>query len=279
MPGFGTAHQNITTGANFIPEVWSKELQVATESNLVAAKLVKRFDAELKAFGDVLHIPKISNLAANAKVTETAVTFQSPTEGKVDLTINKHYEVSFLIERMLDDQSKYTLQNEYKQRQSYALAKQIDTDVLALQSGLSQSEGSDNVALGDSNLLRGIQYLDDADAPEGDRSMIVSPATKMDLIQIQRLSSADFVGDKPVMKGFFGERYGVNFFVSTNVPTGTSGHINVLIHKEALACALQRNITMYSDFIIEHISDAYVADVLYGVIEYRDAFGVKMLGK
>jgi hypothetical protein len=279
--GLGTNHQTITTGDNFIPEVWGKELQRATENNLVMGKLVKRFDAEMKSFGDVLHIPKISNLSATAKSASTAVTFSSPTEGVVDLTINKHYHVALLIERNLDAKSKYNLAEEYKEKMSYALAKQIDTDTMALQSGLSQTVGTDNVAVTDAVLLSAIQKLDEADAPESDRSCVVSPATKMDLIQISRLSSSDFVNmaDRPVVNGFFDSRYGVNFYVTNNTVAGSSGHVNVLFHKEALALAIQTNPQLYSDFIIEYLGDAYVMDVKYGVVEYRDAFGVTILGK
>lgn len=275
----GSNHMTITTGDNFIPEVWSKELQLATEANLVMGRLVKRFDAEMKSFGDVLHIPLISNLSANDKSASTQVTFQSPTESKVDLTINKHKEISFLIERNLDAKSKYNLAEEYKAKQSYGLAKQIDTDVLGLQSGLSQSVGTDNVAVTDANVLRAIQYLDDADAPDSDRHFVMSPATKADLIQIDRYVNTRYVSDQPIVKGSFGERYGVMFYSSTNVPSGTAGRINLMFHREAFALAIQQNITLYSDFIIEYISDAYVADVLYGTVEYRDAFGVKVLGK
>ena len=270
---------NITTGDNFIPEVWSKELQLATESNLVMGRLVKRFDAEIKAFGDVLHVPQISNLAATDKVTETAVTFLAPTESKIDITINKHKHIAFLIERNLDAKSRYELAEEYKKKMAFGLAKQVDTDLLGLQSSLSQSEGTDNVALGDSNVLRAIQYLDDADAPEDDRHFVMSPATKMDLLAIDRYVNSDYQSDKPLTKGAFGERYGLMFHSSTNVPAGTAGRINLIFQREALALAMQRDITMYSDFIIEHISDAYVGDCIYGVAEYRDAFAVKMLGK
>lgn len=277
--GLGTAHMTITTGDNFIPEIWSKELQVATEANLVMGRLVKRFDAEMKAFGDVLHIPLISNLSANDKTASTAVTFQSPTENKVDLTINKHKEISFLIERNLDAKSRYNLAEEYKKKQSYGLAKQIDTDVLSLQSGLSQSVGTDNVAVSDANVLRAIQYLDDADAPQEDRHFVMSPATKNDLLQIDRYVNTRYVSDQPLMDAAFGERYGLMFYSSSNVPSGTAGRINLIFHREAFALAIQQNITMYSDFVIDFLADAYVADVLYGMVEYRDAFGVKVLGK
>lgn len=277
--GLGTSHMTVTTGDNFIPEVWSKELQVATEANLTIGAIVKRFDAEMKAFGDVLHVPIISNLTANDKSASTQVTFQSPTESKIDLTINKHKEISFLIERNLDAKSKYQLAQMYKEKQSYGLAKQIDTDVLANYSSLTQSVGTDGLAVSDGNVLRAIQYLDDADAPGENRHFVMSPATKADLLAVDRYVNTRYVTDQPIMKSAFGERYGVLFSVSTNVPSGATGRVNLILHQEALALAVQQNIQLYSDFIIEYISDAYVADVLYGSTVYRNAFGVQVLGK
>jgi len=282
MPGFGTAHQTVTTGANFIPEIWSKDVQRATESNLVAGKLVKRFDAEVAAKGDILHIPLISNLVATAKSASTAVTFQSPTENKVDLTVNAHYESSILIEDILDNQSAYNLAQEYKEKMSYALSKKVDTDVLALYTNLSQSSGTSGVQPSDDDVLRGIQFLDAADAPNKDRAFIMGPSCKAALLGIDRYVSTDFTGagDIPVKTGLFGQRYGLLFYVSTNLPTDSNGYmVNQMIHKEAYACAIQKNITMKSDYVIEHLATAYVAQVLYGVITYRAAFGVTILGK
>jgi hypothetical protein len=275
--GLGSAHQTVTTGANFIPEIWSKEVQRATEANLVAAKLVKRFDSEVSNKGDVLHIPKISNLTATAKSASTAVTFSSPTEDKVDLTVGSHYHIGFIIEDILDAQSAYRLAEEYKQKASYGLAKQVDTDILALYTGLSQSVGSAGVPPTDGNVLRAIQYLDDADAPMTERSFVMAPSLKSTLLQIDRYVDTDFVGDQPVKTGLFGQRYGLNFHVSTNVPTSSSNPINLIMHKEAFACAMQKNVTMKSDYIIEYLGQAYVFQVLYGVAEYRDAFGVQLL--
>ena len=87
----GSGHQTVTTGANFIPEIWSKELQRARESNLVASNLFKRFDVDVKSKGDTIHVPLISNLSVNAKAASTQVTFNAPTENVVDININKHY--------------------------------------------------------------------------------------------------------------------------------------------------------------------------------------------
>lgn len=275
--GLGTSHMTVTTGANFIPEIWSKEVQRATEANLVAAKLVKRFDADVKSKGDVIHVPKISNLDATAKSASTAVTFSSPTEDKVDITIDQHWHISFIIEDILDAQAQYMLSEEYKNKATYGLAKKVDTDVLALQSGLSQSTGTAGAPLGDTTVLRALQYLDDADAPFNERAFIMAPSAKATLLAIDRYVDSNFVGEMPVKTGLFGQRYGMPFYVSTNVPTSGGNPINLMIHKEAFALAMQKDITMKSDYVLDFLGMGHVAQVLYGMSEYRDAFGVKVL--
>lgn len=272
--GLGTNHMTITTGANFIPEIWSKEVQRATESNLVAARLVKRFDGDVKSKGDTIHVPIISNLSATAKTASTAVTFSSPTENKVDITIDKHYHIAFIVEDILDAQQAYNTAEEYKEKGSYGLAKQMDTDILALYTNITQTVGSSGVPPTDNNILRAIQYLDDADAPSSDRSFIMRPSLKASLLGIDRYVDQDFVDDQPVKTGLFGQRYGVNFYVSTNVPVdGSSNPINQLIQKEVYAAALQQNISVKSQYIIDFLGTAYALQILYGVASYRATFG------
>lgn len=268
--GLGSNHQTVTTGANFIPEIWSKQTQVATEANLVAARLVKRFDADVQSKGDTIHVPIVSNLTATAKSASTAVTFSSPTEDKIDISINKHYHIGFIIEDILSAQSAYNLSEEYKNKVAYGLAKQVDTDVLGLYSSVTQTVGTSGTPPGDNDILRAIQYLDDADAPDTDRSFIMKPSLKATLLAIDKYVDKDFVDDMPVKTGLFGQRYGLMFYVSTNVPTdGSSNPINVVMHKEAYACAMQKNLTVKSDYVIDYLGTAVVGQVLYGVNNYR----------
>lgn len=273
----GTAHQTVTTGANFVPEIWSQETQVATESNLVAAKRVKRFDTDVRQKGDVIHVPKVSNLAATAKVAETVLAFSGPTEDKVDITINKHFYISFLLEDILDAQSAYNTSEEYKGKISYGLAKQVDSDVLGLYTSITQTVGTAATPPGDPQYLRAIQYLDDADAPMEDRSLIMSPSLKATLLGIDKFVDQDFVGDRPVVNGIFGQRYGVSLFVSTNVPLSSGNPINQMFHKEAYALAMQRDLKVESQRILEYLGTLTVGQVLYGVAAYRTAFGVQFL--
>lgn len=276
--GLGTNHQTVTTGANFIPEIWSKEVQRATEANLVAANLVKRFDADVKSKGDTIHVPKISNLSATAKSASTAVTFSSPTEDKIDISISNHYHIAFIIEDILDAQSQYMIAEEYKGKASYGLSKQVDTDVLGLYTNITQSVGTAGTPPSDPNILRAIQYLDDADAPMADRAFIMAPVLKAALLAIDKYVSQDFTGmDLPVKTGVFGQRYGIPFYVSTNVPTSGGNPINQLIHKEAYALAMQKDVTIRQQYVIDFLGNATVAQVLYGVAAYRTTFGVQVL--
>ena len=53
----GTNHVTNTTGAKFIPELWSDEIVAAYKNNLVLANLVNKMSMKGKK-GDTLHIPK-----------------------------------------------------------------------------------------------------------------------------------------------------------------------------------------------------------------------------
>src|SRR3990167_10662002 len=91
-----------TTQAVFIPEVWSSEAQIARESMLVMGNLVRRFDVDMARFGDILHIPFVTNLAAGNISTSTGLLDTvAPTETDVDLTIDKWKGVNVKVLQIL----------------------------------------------------------------------------------------------------------------------------------------------------------------------------------
>lgn len=289
----------VTTAANFIPEIWSPECRIATEANLVMAKLVNRaFEGEIKQYGDTVHVADISDLTAQDKSANTDVSFETITEGKFDLVINKHKYVAFKVEDIVKAQSIVDLRSKYTEKAGYALAKVVDTDLLSLYSGLSQSVGSAGVDITDANLRRAIQYLDDANAPAGDRSLVIKPSQMNALLGIDKFVRADAVGylasmspivtgalakgsfNPTEVKGYFGQIYGVSVYVSTNVVTTGSSPVathNMLFHKDAFTLAMQADIRTQADYNIRSLATEVVADCLYGCGEFRDAFAVEIL--
>lgn len=276
-----TGNITVTTAANFIPEVWSKEVKRAVESNLTMAPLVMRnFDGDIARKGDTVHIVDISNLSTGDKAASTDVSFTTITEDKTSISINKHKYAAFKLEDIVAAQSNTNLLTEYSNKVGYALAKQVDTDLLALYVALSQSVGGSGTAISDDNFLLAIKYLDLADAPETDRSGVFTAGAKAEFLNVDQFVRYDSTGiggqQNPIIRGQFGELYGVKVFFSTNVTTTGSpaGNHNLVFHKEAFALAMQKDIRIQSQYNLAALADEVVGDVLYGVSEYRDNFGV-----
>jgi len=289
MAGLGTDQQTVTTGAVFIPEVWSSETLRATESALVMAPLVKRFDSLVAGKGDTIHIPNISNLSATDKSANTAVTLQAPTETETTISIDKHKESSFLVEDILRVQSNYDLMGEYTNKAGYSIAKAVDTDLLGEYSNLTSTDvGTYGVDITDSVILSAMESLDLVDAPFEDRYFVIYPTQKTKLLSLDKFVKSDYMGEwnrpTPVRTGpnsryEWGTIYGMPVYYSTQVTqtagTPTQTH-NLLFHKEAFALAMQQAPRVQSDYILEYVGNLVVVDVIYGVKTLRGTFGVEV---
>ncbi len=294
--GLGSNQMTITTGDVFLPEVWSKETQRATEATLVLANLVKRFDADVADGGDLLDVPKISNLTASAKAANTQVTLNAPTEGSFQMSINRHFESSYLVEDRLAKQAKYRLMEEYSPKAGFAVASQMDSDIAGLYSGLSQTVGNSTTDVTDANICLAIQYLDDANAPQSDRYFVIKPAGLSHIRQIQKFSEYQSLGITPTPivsgglaqasggavrrigpNGFVGTIYNLEVYMSTNLTeeSGTSDTVhNLVFQKEAFAIAVQQKPRMQFQYKQEYLGTLATTDAIWGYGEYRDTFGV-----
>lgn len=280
---------NTTTGAVFIPEIWSAETLRASESALVMAPLVKRYDSQVKQRGDTLHIPKISNLSANDKTQGSEVTLQRVTETEATISINKWKETSFEIEDILKAQSQYDLRSEYTEKAGYAIAKVVDTDLLSLYSSLTSTDvGTYGTDITDAVIVAAGLTLDEAEAPVQDRFMIIKPSQKAAIQKLDKFVKADYLGSynqpTPVVKGpnnryLWGDIYGVPTYYTNQVVTtaGTPSQAhNLLFHKEAFALALQQAPRSQASYWQKDLAWLVTVDVLYGVSVLRADFGVEM---
>lgn len=283
------ANITTTTAAVFLPTLWSAETLRQAENALVAAGLVKRYDAFVKAKGQAIQIPNITNLSANVKSANSDVTTQVVTESAITLTVNKWYESSFEIEDMAAIQSNYDLRAEYSEKAGYAIAKQVDTDVLGLYTNLTTTDvGSYGTDAGDATYVAATLALDLNDVPLENRAIIISPAQKAAIMKIDKFTKADFLGQydqpTPIRKGpnsryLWGEIYGMPVYYTNNVPTTaatpTQVH-NLLIHREAFALALQQAPRLQAAYWLPSLAWKVVVDAIYGVITLRAGFGVEI---
>jgi hypothetical protein len=271
-------------GGVFIPELWLPVVQKAMTNKLVAAD--RLFDVsgfgEVKSKGDVLHVPKLSIYSAVDKTANTELPESATTESEFTLTVNKHKGIRIPVEDITSVQSAYDLMSMYADRIGYGLANALDTDLLALYSGLSQTVGataSTDGGISETNIVRAMRFLDAANAPVSDRSIIINSYGIEDMRLIDKFTRYDAVGNgDAITKGAFGSIYGVPVFVTENVQTtsvvGGTLSRGLVLHKEAFAFAKQKGASIETWRNGPRLQDELIGQILYGVAEYRDTFGV-----
>lgn len=282
----GTNHVTNTTAATFIPEIWSDEIIAAYENALVVKPLVRAMSMSGKK-GDTVHIPKPDRGAASAKTAETEVNLIAGSTGELVVTIDQHFEYSRLIEDITDVQALNSLRSFYTEDAGYALAKKVDDALIAeaanftaqLECGASGTVASAGaaVAFNDASFRDALQVLDDNDVPMSQRCFVIPPAVKNAMLGISNYISTDFVTGRPVENGKIGSLYGVDIFVSTNLPTvNTDEKAALLMHKDAMVFAEQVGVRVQTQYKQEYLADLMTADTLYGVETYRPEAGVAL---
>jgi N4-gp56 family major capsid protein len=289
---------------NFIPELWSDEVIGAYKSNLVVANVVTKIAHKGKK-GDTIHIPVPTRGAAAIKVADTEVTLLASANTAVDVLIDKHYEYSKLIEDIAEIQSLSSMRKFYTEDAGYALAKQVDTNLIDLaegfQTGTTTDKSYDTAFIGtgttaftgtneadidDAGIRAFLLNLDNADVPMDNRVLIIPPVAANDLLGIARFTEQQFIGSGDAIKtGKIGQIYGVDVYISTNCPTvkvnGGTGNtaagterVGILMHKDALVLAEQMGVRTQTQYKQEYLGDLFTADTIYGVKELRNDAGL-----
>jgi len=306
---FPTPAVTITTAATFIPEIWSDEIVAAYKKNLVAANLVKKMNYKGKK-GDTVHVPSPTRGSATAKAASTAVTLIAATESEVQVLIDKHYEYSRLIEDIVEVQALSSLRSFYTEDAGYALARQVDTDLIRLGRAFNgatigtndyatsaastkayigsdgttayNSSSSNAAALTDAAIRRTIQRLDDNDTPMDGRFFIIPPSSRNTLMGLARYTEQAFVGEagsnNTIRNGEIGNLYGMPVFVTSNADTGAGNsgadRICLMGHRDSMVLVEQVGIRSQTQYKQEYLATLYTADTLYGVKAMRTAASV-----
>jgi len=286
----------VTTADKFIPDIWSDEIVAAYKKNLVLANLVMKMNFKGKK-GDTVHIPAPTRGTANAKVATDAVTLIAATESEVTISINKHYEYSRLIEDIVEAQALNSMRNFYTSDAGYALARQVDTDLVQL--GRSANGGTagaaayaaayiggdgttayvaasnNESALTDAAIRRTIQRLDDNDTPMDNRFFLIPPSSRNTLMGLSRYTEQAFVGNgNAIRTGEIGNLYGIPVFTSSNADT-TSGsgaaRVCLMGHKDAMVLVEQVGIRSQVQYKQAYLATLFTSDTLYGVAALRNA--------
>ena len=259
--------RSIAQTSQYVKEIWDREIQQPFDKTLQAKKLVQDRSGLVAGGGDVVRIPFTAGVDARAKSASTDITYDSPEGSPIALNIDKHYYVGVKIEDIAKVQSNFDLKSAFQVRMAEALARQIDTDLLALYSvaGTSVSGGA---AVDDADVISVVSAFDAANTPLDLRRGIVGTYTKGDLLGVNKYTAYDQTGKtgKAVdgSGGLIANVYDMDVYFSQNVPTSSTGR-NLFFHKNAINVAEQLKPKFEMEYSVDALAWKTALQTVYGI--------------
>ena len=230
----------------------------------------------VKGAGDTLHIPTVQEVSTADKTVNTGVAYSVATETDIDLAIDQHKYAAKLFEDLAMIQSNEQLFDKYAQSMAYGLAKAVDTKIEALLQtlGTTQTLAADN-SMSNADVETALGTLMSNDIPADECAFFVNPLIYADLLNSKAFvtnnsgAGVGFGNDNAVMQtGEVGRLFGIPVMTSSLIPTTTSTGIEAayLVHKSAIAVAVQQDIRVQSEYSVDYLGTKVVADIIYGAV-------------
>ncbi len=270
---------NQTNLANYIPSIWAKEVQMATERNLVMANLIDRHYQKYAYTGNKVVVPKMANLSATAFVMGTNINIDNTTQGVVNISINKQYYTATAVDDFTVIQDYVGYFEKARGAHAYALSKEIDTSLAVLVPAFNTGNdvGTQGDAITADTVIDAYTKLNVADAPQAGRSWVFDPESIEDIIKADFFVRMDYVPGSVSANGFQGRQIlGAPVYMSNNVDATGAYHNAVYWQQEALALVTQLMPKAHIGRIETQLSDVLIMEALWGCVEMRDTFGVQI---
>lgn len=248
------------TVRNFVPEIWSSRLLVATRKELIYASptVVNRdYEGEIAEAGDTVRITSVSRPSIGTYTPgSTTITPENLTTGQRTLLVDQSKYWAFAVDDVDKRQAKKDLIPQAMSEAAYALADTIDQYVAGLYTQI-QSDNFLNVVGSpidtyttptdayDEVLVPLRTKLSKANVPKMGRYVIVPAEFYASLLKDDRFVKADAAGtDQGLRNGFVGRAAGFDIYESNNcpVPTGDTTVVQAGV-KAAVTFAEQINKT------------------------------------
>jgi hypothetical protein len=213
-------------------------------------------------------------VAVATKTENTGVAYTVNTETAIDLNIDQHKYAAKLFEDIAMIQSNEMLFDKYAQSMAYGLSKAVDTHILEELDamGTTQALAADN-SMSNADVETALGTLMNNDIPKEECAFFVNPLIYADLLNSKAFiasgSSAGigFGADNQAMnQGVVGTLFGIPVHTSSimSSATGTGTEVGYLVHKSAIAVAVQQDIRVQSEYSVDYLGTKVVADCIFG---------------
>lgn len=275
----------------FRPQIWSDRIYFFFKKNLQAANIFADYSDQVAAGGRSVLIPHISDAFTVRTIVDTTgeivTTQMNDTKSDLDISTwngNAFYITDFQRAQIANN---VAVKDGYIEAMAYALAKSLDTSLLALGSGFSRKTGNSTSDLSATNLEDAIKICWSYSIPQNELVMILHPNTYWNgPMQRQKYYDASQFGKATLPYGIHDYLFGIPVIVTANIPAGTSttegGHRNFVCSRRAFAFALNNlgggsNRVSLTEQRGEELRTKVIGSIAYGVKCLDNYAGVRMI--
>lgn len=245
-PNGETAYSGTAYSGTFIPTLWSGKLAQKFYAATVFGEIANTdWQGDITGMGDTVIINTIPTITINNYEIGQNLNYEIPAPSTISLTISKGKYFGVNVNNVLELQAKPKLMDVFTNDAAMQMKIQIDQDVLGgtFNQGAAYNQGADAgkisgsfdlgtddapVTLSALNILQNItalsSVLDEANVPETDRFLVISPTERQILMQ-SNLAQAQFMGDPSsiLRNGKVGMIDRFTVYVSNLLPRAAAG--------------------------------------------------------
>ena len=245
-PNGETAYSGTAYSGTFIPTLWSGKLAQKFYAATVFGEIANTdWQGDITGMGDTVIINTIPTITINDYEIGQNLAYEIPAPNTISLTINKGKYFGVNVNNVLELQAKPKLMDVFTNDAAMQMKIQIDSDVLGgtFNQGAAYNQGADAGKISGSfdlgtddtpitltalNILQNItalsSVLDEANVPETDRFLVISPTERQILMQ-SNLAQAQFMGDPSsiLRNGKVGMIDRFTVYVSNLLPRAAAG--------------------------------------------------------
>jgi hypothetical protein len=285
------------------PDVWAPRIDAIFKAKLVAAKFFQDFSDYVTEGGKSINIPTQAYYTTASVTTTTGdITGNMVVDSRTILDINtwKHVSRVFADYQAAQVSSNYRLKEIFADSMAYALAKDLDSAILALCTATNPSRSvvATVAGLKGSDLEAALGILESYNIPREECMWFFHPKSYYgEVMAVQKLYDASQFGKPSLIQGTHDTLYGVPVTVTTQVPEATItdgwyattrgrvAHRNAILHNSFAAYALGNlpngtpSGVRIQEKDSENLRKTVVGDIMYGVKALGNSYkGVRLIG-
>lgn len=248
------------TFTNFYPTLFSDTAYLVFARAAIAPQVVNLTWVDPGGPSEAVRIPKFAY--SQTPIDDVANLIDAPddaTESSLLLNLDQNRGFHYQVRYHEQDKANVNLGEALLRQRAAALASDIDAKVFAVVTGATLTlSGSVNKT----TIVSAIELLNENNAPQTDRILVVNPDAYSDLLNSSDFTRADSIqGAVANRTGLVGQVLGLDVFMSNNLPTGVDAFA---AHRAAIAMAMLRRIDVRIFDQPRHFAVGYTGRAIWG---------------